>query len=38
MLEKIYEKVTGRCWHAYSKMPNCVCLHKCMKCGKVISK
>lgn len=36
MLEKIYEKLTGRCWHVYSKIPKEVFNYKCMKCGKII--
>ena len=38
MLERIYEKITGRCWHVYSKMTEHVALYKCLKCEKVISK
>ena len=38
MLERIYEKITGRCWHVYSKMPENAVLYKCLKCEKVISK
>ena len=38
MLERIYEKIAGRCWHVYSKMPEHVVLYKCLKCEKVISK
>nr|DAH55814.1 MAG TPA: desulfoferrodoxin [Caudoviricetes sp.] len=32
------KKITGRCWHVYSKMPEHVVLYKCLKCEKVISK
>ena len=38
MLERIYEKITGRCWHVYSKMPEHAVLYKCLKREKVISK
>lgn len=38
MLERIYEQLTGRCWHVYSKIPKEVVHYKCMKCGKIIVK
>lgn len=35
MLEKIYEKITGRCWHNYSYILNSWGAYECLKCGKI---
>lgn len=32
MLEKLYEKITGRCWHVYTRVG--FHSYRCMKCGK----
>lgn len=38
MIQWLYEKVTGRCWHIYSLEVGTVCNYKCKKCGKRIIK
>lgn len=35
MLEKIYEKITGRCWHNYTYILGSWGFKKCLKCEKI---
>jgi hypothetical protein len=35
MLEKIYEKLTGRCFHKYTYIPGSWGFSVCTKCGKI---